>query len=73
MTNWKRLSEELPSEEEYAVLLFPVRSDVGIMYTVSNPFYARATAIHEGYTHWCKFELAPKHHKMQTLFKGDDE
>jgi hypothetical protein len=59
---WRDLKFDPPSGEEYAVLLFPCKSDCGILYTVSNPEYARGPyALDAGYTHWAEFSLAPDH------------
>ena len=62
---WKLLSEEKPSLDDYAVILFPCRSPNGILYTVSNPHYARSeNATNAGYTHWSRLDLAPCHDKL---------
>ena len=59
---WRDLVNDPPSGEEYAVLLFPCKSDCGVLYTVSNPHYARGQYARDaGYTHWCEFKLAPTH------------
>ncbi len=61
---WRDLKKDPPTGNEYAVLLFPCKSDCGVLYTVSNPVYARGPyALSSGYTHWCEFELAPTHDK----------
>lgn len=61
---WRDLKTDPPTGKEYAVLLFPCKSDCGVLYTVSNPVYARGPyALSSGYTHWCEFELAPTHKK----------
>ena len=63
---WRDLKDDPPTGDEYAVLLFPCKSDCGVLYTVSNPHYARGQyALTAGYTHWCEFELAPDHNKWQ--------
>ncbi len=59
--NWISLEDQLPSVDEYAVLLFPSKTDCGPLYIVSNPTYARINALKHGFTHWAKFELAPGH------------
>jgi len=59
---WRDLKTDPPSGNEYAVLLFPCKTDCGVLYTVSNPHYARGPyALERGYTHWCEFKLAPTH------------
>lgn len=64
---WIALEDELPNREEhYCVLLFPCKSDVGILYITSNVEYARGPfAKQAGYTHWAAIELAPDHQKWQ--------
>ena len=63
---WRCLKTDPPTGNEYAVLLFPLKSDCGVLYTVSNPHYARGQyALDSGYTHWCNFELAPDHDKWE--------
>ena len=62
---WRSLKDDPPSTQEYAVLLFPCKSDVGILYTVSNPHFARKNGLKAGYTHWASFELAPTHYEWQ--------
>jgi len=62
---WRDLKTDPPTGDEYAVLLFPLRSDIGVLYTVSNPEYARGKyALESGYTHWCEFDLAPNHDEL---------
>jgi hypothetical protein len=59
---WYDLATEPPSEEEYAVLLFPCKTDCGLLYTVSNPVFAKGPyALASGYTHWARIQLAPGH------------
>jgi hypothetical protein len=59
---WRDLKNDPPTGDEYAVILFPVKSDCGVLYTISNPIYARGPyALKAGYTHWCEFPLAPNH------------
>ncbi len=60
---WIALDDELPKHEEhYCVLLFPCKSDVGLLYITSNVDYARGPfARQAGYTHWAAIELAPTH------------
>ena len=62
---WIALEDELPKiEEHYCVLLFPCKTDVGILYITSNVEYARGPyAQQAGYTHWAAIELAPTHDK----------
>lgn len=62
---WYDLKTEPPTDAEYAVLLFPCITDCGVLYTVSNPVYARGQyALNCGYTHWARIHLAPGHHRM---------
>ena len=62
---WRDLKTDPPTGDEYAVLLFPCRSDCGVLYQVSNPAYAKGSyALSAGYTHWCQFELAPNHDEL---------
>lgn len=62
---WYDLKKNPPSLEEYAVLLFPCKTDCGLGYILSNPVYARGFYAKEaGYTHWARFELHPDHEKM---------
>lgn len=59
---WYDLKTEPPSDDEYAVLLFPCKTDCGVLYTVSNPTYARGPyALSSGYTHWARIQPAPGH------------
>jgi hypothetical protein len=59
---WRDLRTDPPTGNEYAVLLFPCKTDCGVLYTVSNPVYARGQyACDAGYTHWSEFETAPTH------------
>lgn len=58
---WRDLKTDPPTGSEYCILLFPCKSDVGILYTTSNPHYAMKQGIRQGYTHWAEFELAPTH------------
>ena len=58
---WNDLKTNPPTGREYAIILFPCRSDCGILYTTSNPQYAIKNGIEAGYTHWANFELAPTH------------
>jgi len=63
---WISLDEKLPNvEEHYCVLLFPCKTDVGILYITSNVEYARGPyAKQAGYTHWAAIELAPNHDEL---------
>ncbi len=67
--NWRDLKTDPPTRDEYCVLLFPCITDCGILYTVSNPEYAKYTAPSHGYTHWCKVELAPTHDIVERYQK----
>ena len=61
-SKWRDLLTDPPTGNEYGVLLFPCKSDCGILYTTSNPDYARGKYAQEaGFTHWCEIELAPTH------------
>lgn len=62
---WNDLKTNPPTGNEYAVILFPCRSDCGILYTASNPQYAIKNAANQGYTHWAEIGLAPDHDKWQ--------
>jgi hypothetical protein len=64
-TIWRDIKTDPPAGTEYAVLLFPVRSDCGVLYTVSNSQYAKSDYARERYTHWAEFELAPTHAELQ--------
>ena len=58
---WNDLKTNPPTGKEYAVILFPCRSDCGILYIASNPHYAIQNGVEAGYTHWTEIELAPTH------------
>lgn len=62
---WYDLESHPPSEKEYAVILFPCKTDCCLLYTISNPVYARKHGLSQGYTHWAKLELAPGHYKWE--------
>jgi hypothetical protein len=62
---WRDLITDPPTGKEYAVLLFPCKTDCGILYVTSNPQYAIVNAAKQGYTHWCEFKLAPTHDQWQ--------
>lgn len=55
---WRCLKTD-PPVGDGCVVLFPVITDVGILYTASNPEYARKRALHAGYTHWAQIEPHP--------------
>lgn len=61
MIEWRDLETDPPTGDEYAVMLFPCKTDVGLLYIVSNPYYAKANGLENGYTHWAEFNLAPTH------------
>lgn len=67
---WRDLKTDPPSGNEYAVLLFPCLSNVGILYRASNLQYAIHTAIHHGYTHWMEFDLHPNHNVVEESEKN---
>jgi hypothetical protein len=57
MTNpWRDLASDPPTGAR-CVVLFPQISDCGILFTASNPEYARMNALKNGYTHW--MEIGP--------------
>jgi|AntAceMinimDraft_11_1070367.scaffolds.fasta_scaffold106575_2 hypothetical protein len=59
---WRDLKTDPPTGNEYAVIIFPCKSDCGVLYTISNPHYARGeNALKAGYTHWCLLTLASNH------------
>jgi len=60
---WNDLKTNPPTGDEYAIILFPCKSDCGILYSASNPHYAIKHGIRQGYTHWADIELAPDHDK----------
>jgi hypothetical protein len=53
---WRDLQTDPPTGDR-CVVLFPQITDVGILFTASNPDYARQTALQAGYTHW--MEIPP--------------
>jgi hypothetical protein len=62
---WFDLKTEPPTGKEYAVILFPCKTDCGVLYTIRNRFYAKSKyALKAGYTHWCNFELSQDHDKL---------
>lgn len=66
---WRDLLVDPPTGSEEMVILFPSISDVGIMYTASNPFYAKSNAINNGYTHWMELDKAPTHDMVEEYIK----
>lgn len=56
---WRSLKDDPPTGKEHCVILFPVRSDIGIPYTASNAVYAKLRGLEAGYTHWALIEPAP--------------
>lgn len=58
---WRDLKNDPPTGKEYCILLFPCKSDIGILYITSNPHYAIKHGADQGYTHWAEFDLAPTH------------
>lgn len=58
---WYDLATEPPADDEYAVILFPCQTDCGLLYTSSNPTYARVNGVKHGYTHWARIQPAPGH------------
>ena len=59
--HWRDLATDPPTGNEHCVLLFPCKSDVGILYSVSNPYWAMQHGVNNGYTHWAEFDHAPTH------------
>jgi hypothetical protein len=60
---WNDLITNPPTGNEYAIILFPCKTDCGILYNASNPHYAIKHGASQGYTHWAEIELAPDHDK----------
>lgn len=58
---WKDLKTNPPTGKEKVILLFPCRTECGLLYITSNPHYAIKNGVKNGYTHWAKFEFAPTH------------
>lgn len=52
MIEWMDLKTNPPSEDQESVLAFPLISDVGHLYTVSNAAYLLKHGDSHGYTHW---------------------
>ena len=59
---WYDLKTNPPQDDEYAVLLFPCKTDCGLLYITSNPTFARINGYKNGYTHWARIQKAPTHH-----------
>lgn len=54
------------------VILFPVISDVGILYTTSNPDYARGKyALEAGYTHYMYIDPAPNEAEIEKMIRDN--
>jgi len=70
---WRDLKTDPPSKDLYCVILFPIKSEVGLFYICSNPTYACVNGLKDGYTHWMEFELAPDHEKMIKWQNGLNE
>lgn len=62
---WRDLKSDPPTGEEYCVLLFPCKTDCGLLYITSNPQFAITNGAKQGFTHWCDVELAPAHIEWQ--------
>jgi hypothetical protein len=62
---WYDLAIEPPTDDEYAVMLLPCKTDCGLLYTTSNPVYARVNGVKHGYTHWARIQPAPGHRKWK--------
>lgn len=74
--SWIKLSERKPEGPD-CVILYPIISDVGILYTCSNPDYARSeNAMKQGYTHWMPFEPHPdektQYEYNASLYEDED-
>ena len=63
--NWRDLKSDPPTGEEYCVILFPCKTDCGLLYITSNPQFAIINGFNQGFTHWCEVELAPTHNQWQ--------
>lgn len=70
---WYDLKTEPPSDDEYVVLLFPCKTDCGLMYITSNPVYARVNGVKNGYTHWARIHPAPEHHYWEEWQRNQNE
>ena len=69
---WRELETDPPSGNEYAIILFPCKTDCGLLYIISNPHYAIKHGVNNGYTHWTEFQLAPDHDKLVSWQNGLD-
>ena len=58
---WKDLKTNPPTGKEHAILLFPCRTDCGLLYITNNPHYAIKNGVKNGYTHWAEIQFAPTH------------
>ena len=56
---WRDLKTDPPTGDR-CILLFPSLSDVGHLYSVSNPDYARINGLRHGHTHWADIEPHPQ-------------
>lgn len=57
-TRWRSLIDDPPTGTR-CVILFPMVTDIGILFTASNPDYARLNAAKAGYTHWMEIDSLP--------------
>ncbi len=58
--NWRSIADDPPKAEDHvSILVFPLVSDVGHMYNVSNVPYVLGP--HNKYTHWAIINKAPTH------------
>jgi hypothetical protein len=55
---WRCLRDDPPTGKN-CVVLFPMITDIGILYSASNPHYARKSALAAGYTHWAEITPHP--------------
>ena len=80
---WRDLKTDPPTGKEHAILLFPCKTDCGLLYITSNPHYAIKNGVLNGYTHWAEIEFAPTHaywtewqdsvHAQKSLAPFEDE
>jgi hypothetical protein len=58
---WRCLKTDPPTGKEYGILLWPQLTDVGFTYIISNPQWALANGLNDGFTLWFEWPLAPNH------------
>lgn len=73
---WRSLKDDPPNPEELegegSILLFPCITDVGHLYSVSNPDYARQNGLKYGYTHWAVIDRHPDEEKVRKRINEID-